>query len=100
MVLPRDAASSILRFCLANPKPCPVLAVGEPGDPALIGIADITRPDYGDPCEMRAGESPVFWACDFTPQAALEQARLSLAITHAPGCMLVTDLLNQGLAAC
>lgn len=225
VILPRDAASDFLRFCLANPKPCPVLAVGEPGDPALptlgegidirrdvpryriwrhgalerevgdiaglwqddfvsivlgcsfsfeqalmdeglplrhvqqgrnvamfrtsiptvaagpfrgplvvtmrpfkpadairavqvtsrfpavhgapvhigdpaaIGITDLTRPDYGDACEVRPGEIPVFWACGVTPQAALEQARLPLAITHAPGCMLVTDLLNQRLAA-
>jgi uncharacterized protein YcsI (UPF0317 family) len=27
------------------------------------------------------------------------QARLPLAITHAPGSMLVTDLLNHQLAA-
>lgn len=225
VILPRDAAADFLRFCQANPKPCPVLAVGEPGDPALptlgedidirhdvpryrvwrdgalegevahvaglwrddfvsvvlgcsfsfeqalldeglplrhvqqgrnvamfrtnlptvpagpfrgplvvtmrpfkpadairavqitsrfpavhgapvhlgdpaqIGIADLARPDYGDACEVLPGEIPVFWACGVTPQAALEQARLPLAITHAPGCMLVTDLLNQRLAA-
>lgn len=69
------------------------------GDPALIGIRDLARPDYGDACEVQADEIPVFWACGVTPQAALEQARLPLAITHAPGCMLVTDLLNQRLAA-
>lgn len=225
VILPRDAAADFLRFCQANPKPCPVLAVGEPGDPALptlgedidirhdvpryrvwrdgvlegevahvaglwrddfvsvvlgcsfsfeqalldeglplrhvqqgrnvamfrtnvptvpagpfcgplvvtmrpfkpadairavqitsrfpavhgapvhlgdpaqIGITDLSRPDYGDACEVLPGEIPVFWACGVTPQAALEQARLPLAITHAPGCMLVTDLLNQRLAA-
>ena len=69
------------------------------GDPAEIGIADLSRPDYGDPVEVRPGELPVFWACGVTPQAALEQARAPLCITHAPGSMLVTDLLNQQLAA-
>jgi uncharacterized protein YcsI (UPF0317 family) len=69
------------------------------GDPARIGIADVTRPDYGDPVEVRPDEVPVFWACGVTPQAALTAARLPLAITHAPGCMLVTDLLNEKLAA-
>lgn len=39
------------------------------GDPALIGIADINRPDYGDPVEIRPGEMPVFWACGVTPQS-------------------------------
>ena len=69
------------------------------GDPAAIGIADLDRPDFGDPIDLRPGELPVFWACGVTPQAALVQARLPLAITHAPGAMLVTDLLNRHLAA-
>lgn len=69
------------------------------GDPRQIGIADLARPDYGDPVEVRPGEVPVFWACGVTPQAALLAARPPLAITHAPGCMLVTDLLNEHLAA-
>lgn len=68
------------------------------GDPALIGIADINRPDYGDPVTIAAGELPVFWACGVTPQVALEQAKPPLAITHSPGCMLVTDLRNSQLA--
>lgn len=68
------------------------------GDPALIGITDLSRPDYGDPVEVLPGELPVFWACGVTPQAALVQARPPLCITHAPGSMLITDLLNQQLA--
>jgi len=68
------------------------------GDPALIGIADINRPDYGDPVTIAAGELPVFWACGVTPQVALEQAKPPLAITHSPGCMLVTDLRNSQLS--
>ena len=68
------------------------------GDPAQIGIRDLERPDYGDPVSIKAGELPVFWACGVTPQVALEQARPPLAITHSPGCMLVTDLRNSRLA--
>ncbi|MFZ9440330.1 MAG: D-glutamate cyclase family protein, partial [Hylemonella sp.] len=41
----------------------------------------------------------VFWACGVTPQAAIRQARPDFCITHAPGSMLVTDMLNQQLAA-
>jgi uncharacterized protein YcsI (UPF0317 family) len=67
------------------------------GDPALIGIQDLGRPDYGDAVEVLANELPVFWACGVTPQAALQLARLPLCITHAPGSMLVTDLLNHQL---
>lgn len=68
------------------------------GSPEAIGIADLSRPDYGDPVEIRDHEVPVFWACGVTPQTALEQARLPLAITHRPGHMLVTDIPNATLA--
>lgn len=68
------------------------------GDPAQIGIADLSRPDYGDPISIRDGELPLFWACGVTPQVALEAARPPFAITHSPGCMLVTDLRNSRLA--
>lgn len=68
------------------------------GDPSAIGIANITRPDYGESVEIRPGEVPVFWACGVTPQAALMTARLPLAITHAPGCMFVTDISDESLA--
>ena len=69
------------------------------GDPALIGIADLSRPDYGDAVEVLADELPVFWACGVTPQAAIAQAKPDFCITHAPGAMLITDLLNHQLAA-
>jgi uncharacterized protein YcsI (UPF0317 family) len=34
-ILPRDYAEDFLRFCQANPKPCPLLGVSEAGDPAI-----------------------------------------------------------------
>ena len=61
------------------------------GDPAVLGITDLAKPDYGDPIRLDPGEVPVFWACGVTPQAALEAARPAFAITHYPGSMLVTD---------
>lgn len=69
------------------------------GDPGLIGIEDITRPHYGDPVPVEPGEIPLFWACGVTPQAAIAAARVPFAITHAPGAMLVTDLMNARLAS-
>jgi uncharacterized protein YcsI (UPF0317 family) len=68
------------------------------GFPEAIGIADLARPDYGDPVEIQAAELPVFWACGVTPQAIIASAALEFAITHAPGLMLVTDLKNSQLA--
>jgi uncharacterized protein YcsI (UPF0317 family) len=43
-ILPRDWAEDFLRFCQANPKPCPLLGVSEPGShelPALGADLDI-----------------------------------------------------------
>ena len=68
------------------------------GDPGLIGISDLDLPDYGDAVSIAEEEIPVFWACGVTPQVALEAARPPFAITHSPGCMLVTDLRNSQLA--
>ena len=65
------------------------------GDPAEIGIADLSRPDFGQAVTVREGEVPVFWACGVTPQLALLNARCPLAITHSPGCMFVTDLQDE-----
>jgi uncharacterized protein YcsI (UPF0317 family) len=69
------------------------------GLPEAIGIADLGRPDYGDSVPVRDGELPVFWACGVTPQAVIAEAKPEFCITHAPGAMLVTDLLNAKLAS-
>jgi uncharacterized protein YcsI (UPF0317 family) len=66
------------------------------GDPAAIGIDDLSRPDYGDAVPIRTGEVPLFWACGVTPQEALLAARLPFAISHAPGHMFITDLPCSG----
>lgn len=62
------------------------------GDPALIGIHDLTAPDFGDAPEIYDGEIPVFWACGVTPQAAVMASKPPFALTHAPGQMFVTDV--------
>jgi uncharacterized protein YcsI (UPF0317 family) len=67
------------------------------GEPAAIGIHDITKPDFGDPVTVRPGEQPVFWACGVTPQAVLMQAKPPFAITHKPGHMFLTDLKDSDL---
>ena len=35
VILPRDWADEFLRFCLFNPKPCPIIGMTEPGDPIV-----------------------------------------------------------------
>src|SRR3546814_4152392 len=66
------------RFPLAHGAPVHL------GDPAGIGIADLGKPDFGDPVPVRSGELPVFWACGVTPQVAIMKAAPEIAITHAP----------------
>ncbi len=69
------------------------------GAPEALGIADLGRPDYGEPVEVRPGELPVFWACGVTPQAVALASRLPFCVTHAPGHMFVSDLANAALAS-
>ncbi len=65
------------------------------GDPAGLGITDLSRPDFGDPVTVNDGEVPVFWACGVTPQAAVMASRPEFAISHAPGYMFVTDVPDR-----
>lgn len=62
------------------------------GDPAFLGIADLGKPDFGDPVRIEPGEVPVFWACGVTPQAAVMASGVPFAITHAPAYMFITDI--------
>jgi uncharacterized protein YcsI (UPF0317 family) len=65
------------------------------GDPQRLGIADLSKPDYGDPVHIEDDELPVFWACGVTPQSVVAACKVPFCITHAPGKMFVTDRLNQ-----
>jgi uncharacterized protein YcsI (UPF0317 family) len=67
------------------------------GDPQGIGIANLEKPDFGDPVEIRPGETPVFWACGVTPQAVGMEAKPALLLTHKPGHMFLTDLRDTDL---
>lgn len=62
------------------------------GDPASLGILDLSAPDFGDASEVRDGELPVFWACGVTPQAAIMASKPPFAVTHSPGYMFITDV--------
>lgn len=62
------------------------------GDPAQIGITDLAHPDFGEAVDIPAGSVPVFWACGVTPQAIAMHSKPALAICHAPGKMLITDV--------
>jgi uncharacterized protein YcsI (UPF0317 family) len=75
-----------------------ILAHGAPlhaGEPEVIGIKDINRPDFGERETIEENEVPVFWACGVTPQAIALKAKPALMITHSPGHMFLTDLLEE-----
>ena len=67
------------------------------GDPEKVGVKDVMKPDYGEAVDIYEGEIPVFWPCGVTPQAAIENAKLPIVITHAPGHMFITDIPNAEL---
>src|SRR6516165_1048852 len=63
---PAQAARAV-QICAKFPR-----AHGAPihlGDPAALGIRNISEPDFGDPVKIGRDEIPVFWACGVTPQA-------------------------------
>jgi uncharacterized protein YcsI (UPF0317 family) len=69
------------------------------GDPNAIGIKNLYQPNWGEsPDQLPEDYVPMFWACGVTPQVVIQKAKPSLCITHSPGCMLITDLLNKDLA--
>jgi uncharacterized protein YcsI (UPF0317 family) len=45
VILPQNLAGDFLRYCQRNPKPCPLLAVGDPGVPFL--------PELGNDVDVR-----------------------------------------------
>ncbi|WP_286005535.1 putative hydro-lyase [Campylobacter avium] len=76
------------------------LVHGEPvhiGDEKELGISNINEPDFGDKPLIKEGEVPVFWACGVTPQNVIMKTKLPFVITHAPGFMFITDILNEDL---
>ena len=67
------------------------------GDPSVIGIKDVNKPDFGDAVSIMPGDVPVFWCCGVTPQSVVMNVKPSFCITHAPGHMLITDVKNTEL---
>lgn len=84
------------------------------GNPARIGVKDITAPEAGDPSTVEDGEVPVFWACGFSVSQILSTAGKclsylhvfigsndslyaapQLAFTHYAGSMFIADVQPQ-----
>uniref|UniRef100_A0A3Q4BRV4 D-glutamate cyclase-like C-terminal domain-containing protein n=1 Tax=Mola mola TaxID=94237 RepID=A0A3Q4BRV4_MOLML len=88
--IPAGMLNAAVKITHLNP-----LAHGAPihiGDPAFLGIRDLSRPDYGDIVKLQPGDIPVFWACGVTAIEAILSSKPSLAFSHSPGCMFLTDI--------
>jgi len=57
-ILPREYAADFLLFCTRNPKPCPIIGMGEPGNPMLpaLGREIDIRTDVPQYSVFREGE--------------------------------------------
>ncbi len=114
-ILPRDWAEDFLRFCQANPKPCPVLGVSDAGDAAIpvLGADLDIRTDLPRYRVWRDGalvdeprDISALWredlvsfvlGCSFSFEEALLQADVPLR-HHALGCnvaMYRTNIQTQ-----
>jgi uncharacterized protein YcsI (UPF0317 family) len=68
------------------------------GDPAEIGIPDVTAVDWGLPPDIGPDDTCMFWGCGVTPQAVAMAARLPFMITHTTGHMFLADLTLEDIA--
>ncbi len=93
--IPADLVAKAIRITTDMPR-----VHGAPyhvGCPEAIGIKNVNKPDFGDAVTIKPGEIPVFWCCGVTPQNVLMATKPPFAITHAPGHMFITDVLNSDL---
>lgn len=68
------------------------------GDSRQLGVADITKVDWGRFDPLADDETPVWWGCGVTPQSIAMACKVPEMITHLMGHMFVTDLLLHDLA--
>ncbi|XP_052041208.1 D-glutamate cyclase, mitochondrial isoform X2 [Apodemus sylvaticus] len=60
------------------------------GDPDLLGIEALSKPDYGSYVECRPDDVPVFWPSQLTSLEAVISCKAPLAFTSPPGCTVMT----------
>jgi uncharacterized protein YcsI (UPF0317 family) len=69
------------------------------GDGREIGIADVSRPEYGSAASVGPDDVTMFWACGVTPQQVCLASKPPFMISHAPGHMFITDARDEDMAA-
>ena len=86
-----DVARSTARLPKAHGAPIQI------GAPAALGIADLSKPEFGEPMEIREDETPAFWASSTTAWAVARASRLPFLITNAPGHTFLMDLWDKDM---
>ena len=95
-ILPKDYAFDFLLFCMRNPKPCPVLEVGDIGSRVIRTMADggdICRdiPKYriwrNGVLEREVTDISAFWQEDFVYFLIGCSFRLAVALAVAASCL-------------
>ncbi len=61
VILPQQEANDFLRFCQRNPKPCPLLAVSEPGEAMLPTLGDRHRHSHRCADATASGATASWW---------------------------------------
>ncbi|KAM9711172.1 LOW QUALITY PROTEIN: D-glutamate cyclase, mitochondrial [Dama dama] len=69
------------------------------GNPELLGIKDLSKPDCGEVVVCQSGLVPVFWPSLLTSLEAVGSCETPLAFTRAPGCTVTTDLKGTATPA-
>nr|XP_048305401.1 D-glutamate cyclase, mitochondrial isoform X3 [Myodes glareolus] len=66
------------------------------GDPELLGIKELSKPDYGNYVECRPEDVPVFWPSQLTSLEAAVSCKAPLAFASTPGCTvkILTDTVS------
>ncbi|XP_020039822.2 D-glutamate cyclase, mitochondrial isoform X1 [Castor canadensis] len=65
------------------------------GDPELLGIKALSKPDYGNCVECQPEDVPVFWPSQLTSLEAVISCKAALAFTSMPGCTVMTHLKDS-----
>ncbi|XP_003509740.1 D-glutamate cyclase, mitochondrial [Cricetulus griseus] len=66
------------------------------GDPELLGIKALSKPDYGNYVECEPEDVPVFWPSQLTGLEAVSSCKAPLAFSSTPGCtvMILKDTVS------
>ncbi|KAL6064747.1 hypothetical protein STEG23_024829, partial [Scotinomys teguina] len=96
--VPKDKLERLLRatYSLGGPQGQPIHI----GDPELLGIKTLSKPDYGNYVECQPEEVPVFWPSQMTSLEAVINCKAPLAFTSTPGCTVMIPKDTVSPASC